>query len=400
MILRIISFLGLGFFRFLSYFHPKVQEGFLGRKDLLTRVKIATFSERPLWFHFASSGEFEQCLGILDSLALKNGPPVLLTFFSPSAKRAIELEIKRRQKTGISIPWTYADYGPIDLPSDVEGFLDAVKPLALVFVHRELWPNLIQGCQKKKIPLFLIAARFPKKSIYTFLINYLLKSFTAISTVDEETEKNLKKKISCPIESLGDPRFDRVLERKSRGDKNTQPGPPIFLMASLWKEDFENLKPALLWLFKAKPDWVPVFVPHEIKRDFIQNITQWCNQNGKPHAVVVDKIGVLAELYSTATLAFIGGSFKKKTHNVLEPAVYGVPILSGPYIQNSHEALEMECLGGMLFKSEDATQLKTNLELLTGDKTLRETAKSKCHDYFESRKGASERHVKFLLKYL
>lgn len=345
----------------------KVRKGILGRVGLLERLKrvLAPIAlERPrFWFHVSSAGEFEQAVPLMDQLK-KTDPScfVVLTYFSPSAQRALELETERRKRAGLEPGWDFSDFGPLDFWWSIKSFLRLLNPQAIIIIHRELWPELIFQANQKGIPVHLWATFFPKVPRYfSIMEKWALKKLAFIGTVDSGTTQRVQQIADRPIKTIGDPRLERILQRK-----NLYPGQlpgrqffesqRIWIGASLWDEDFKELVVPMARLLRESPTLRLIFVPHEpdlkrvlrwkkvLKQSGIDS-RLWSNwlksPDGHSH-LIVDQVGILAELYSLASFAFVGGSFKSKVHNILEPATFGIPILTGPLITNSAEALELQ----------------------------------------------------------
>jgi len=372
----------------LSPLVPKLSKGLSGRRGLLKRLKTRKLAN-PYWFHVASSGEFEQVLPILDALKKeKPGCQTLLTYFSPSAARAVALEEERRRKNGVSVSWDYADFSPFDFPWSVSHYLDEARPKAFVAIHREIWPNLLSECEERNIPRLLFAAFFPERNRRNFwLYRPWIRRFEKVGTVDLPSQQYLQRELpKTPIQRIGDPRSQRVVARREMqktpawGDffKDQR----VFIGASLWPKDFEALKPALKAALERKVRLI--LVPHESKEGFLKEILAWGKAQGAPirlwsswllgpdetSHLIIDSVGLLAELYSIAHTVFVGGSFVGRIHNVLEPAAYGKPILTGPYIWNSAQAGEWNARGLGLKSTHNSEEVARALTALLEDNAL------------------------------
>lgn len=392
------------FFWLLSFallpFSKKLRLGILGRRGLLLRLKTAKaiwvskgLSSEPYWFHFASSGELEQAIPIAEEIKIKDpSASILFTFFSPSGQKGVALEILRRQRAHKTLPWDAADYVPLDLPWQVGAALNIVTPKALILINREIWPELIFQSHQKQIPIYLFCAFFPlTKSRMLKVWRPYLKLLKQIGTVGDSSTQLLLSVLSPAllgtevppnVISVGDTRIERVLQRKELQSSTPAWGTfltkrSLFVGASLWDEDFEALKPTIERIAKDFPSWRICLVPHEPNEALILKIKAY----GKKKAIlfrrfshfletpdevsplIMDQVGLLAELYRFSQLTFVGGSFKSKVHNVLEPAAYHNAIITGPFIQNSFEATEMNQLkqGLQSVKSpEEALQVLLN----------------------------------------
>lgn len=400
-----------------SPFIPKLRAGLWGRRGLTERVRRFSVSGTgaPIWFHVASSGEFEQAIPILDKIkSRKPGQCIFLTVFSPSGRRAVELERVRRVGAGQSLPWDGTDYSPFDLSWTVGGFLEVLRPTALVLLNRELWPEIISGCKAREIPVYLFATSLGEPS-RRFLPLYRpwLHSLAFVGTVDLRSQHWLTEVAGVgSVETVGDPRIERVLARRSFSAAQTferPPDRPRFVGASLWPEDLSALGESLRLLL-GRREWQVFLVPHEPEESFLQKIeaeigrlggssVRWSRMESSTTAsvVVVDVVGWLAELYRSATVAFVGGSFRKRVHNVLEPAAYAVPVFTGPYIDNSVEALEMSATGAGVFVATDGEMLQEYLRPLIENPDLARHEGAKALEYLQARTGAANRYVEVLL---
>ncbi|MBY0370015.1 hypothetical protein K2X33_04965 [bacterium] len=394
---------------------PKVRQGLLGRRGLKARARdFGAKHPGAWWFHFASSGEFEQALPIVEELRRRSAEaPIFLTCFSPSGRKAILLEQSRREKTGLSIPWTAWDYLPLDFPWAVKGFLKGLRPRAAVFLNREFWPEMLTGLGQQNIPTVFLSVFVPQGTARTFgYFEPWLKQATLFATVDELSAQRFAFVPSHNRAVLGDPRIDRVLARRARTEQSPRSvhlPRPLFVGASLWQQDFEALKPGLLDLVAAQ--WSVVLVPHEPKEGFLRILEAWAQEQGlkcerwsrrssdPADIFLVDSVGWLAELYREADLAFVGGSFVARVHNVLEPAVYGVPVLVGPHHHNSLEATEMASLqNGGVTRVSNAADFSATVKRLIQNARDRKGRGQAALDYVQSRKGAALRCADRLLR--
>lgn len=398
-------------------FSRKIRAGFLGRIGLSRRLSLPSWEAKPVWFHVASSGELEQCLPMLDELK-KRGLKIFLSYFSPTAKRALELERIRRESRGFTLCWDYADYSPWDFAFSVRSFLNVLGPSHFVAVNREIWPGILKACHQRGIRSYLIATFFPEPSRRFFgVYRRSLEYFEFIGTVNDSTATFLRKKLSKPeIRTLGDPRVERVLFRKSIQSQEPRwesyfRKTRVLVAGSIWKKDFDALSTALSMLIRSGVmGWRLVVVPHEPTPVFMETIKRWFSKEGlcckiwsdfldapdHDSHLIVNQVGELAELYRIASIVFVGGSFKKRVHNVLEPAAYARPILTGPYIQNSSEAVEMRDLGLGLVCVSSAQELAGQLERLLSDDVYFWHQASSLEAYMKERVGASERLAEML----
>ena len=242
----------------------------------------------------------------------------------------------------------------------------------------DIWPNHIREMKRAGIHVLLVDATMKKRSSrkMPLIKNFheiLFKKITRILAVSESDAMGFKE-FGCTNEQVkivGDTRFDRVYQRSLKAKQSKLLKDEIlyrkgvFVAGSTWAADEEVIFPAFLKMNKYIGDTILIVVPHEPTLLNIENIE---NEIGKyvetirfshlnnyknEKVIIVDSIGILLTLYSYADVAFVGGGFKYNVHNVLEAAVYGVPVLFGPKIENSQEPKELLRRGcGILIRNE------------------------------------------------
>lgn len=335
--------------------HPKARLWLDGRKDLFRRM-AATIgpSERIVWIHVASLGEFEQGRPIIEHIR-KTHPEfkILITFFSPSG-----YEIRKDYKGA-----DYIFYLPIDTPRNARRFLDAAHPEIAIFVKYEFWLNLLAGLRRRNIRTYVVSAIFRRNSIffrpYGGMWREALESFDTMFVQNDESKKLLSELGFDNVLIAGDTRFDRVAEiakaakhidiiDRFKGDKR------LFVAGSTWGPDEE----LLLQLMNENPDVKFVVAPHEMDEGRIARLmsetrggalrfTQCTARTayGAKQLLVLDTMGILSSVYGYATWSYIGGGFGVGIHNTLEAATFGLPIAFGPNYAKFKEACDLVTLG-------------------------------------------------------
>ncbi|MEJ2720952.1 MAG: glycosyltransferase N-terminal domain-containing protein, partial [bacterium] len=398
-------------------FRPKLRASLAERKGVNERWLAAgkTMTERPIWFHVASVGEYEQARPLITALGRTRPEiPVVISFTSPSGFHYA----RTKEQTDGADNVRFVDYLPIDFADNIRLCLQALDPRLLVFVKFDLWPNLVWESAEGGVPMVLIDATLSETSnryrafgrrFYDSVYEKLDK-ILAISDLDAQRFRECVP--GHPgIAVAGDTRFDRVMERKralgrSSGqvDKN---GRLVVLAGSTWPKDEVHLLGALARVTKASNDILTVIAPHEPAEERVADLMEWAAANslravtlgaigaedhrtGGEQVVVVDSVGVLAELYESADLAYVGGSFSSGVHNVIEPAIMGIPVLFGPVNKNSFEALE-------LLRNDAAIQVETEKDIFDALSTLlRDDGKRadmgrRARAFVESHLGATDR---------
>jgi 3-deoxy-D-manno-octulosonic-acid transferase len=233
----------------------------------------------------------------------------------------------------------------------------------------------------------------------------LYRRFDAILAISDDDATRLR--ASAPghssIAVTGDTRFDRVMERwEQRGSSRfTLPdGGPTLVAGSTWPPDEQRVLPALERLLREDTSLRAILVPHEPTPGHVTPLRQWASRaNLSTRVIIVDVVGVLAEAYRFADVAYVGGAFTTGVHSVIEPAIAGLPVVFGPRHDNSFEALQLIARGAAraIRTSDDAyAALRTWLV----DPAARAQAGRAARAYVESQLGATEKCMAVLAKYL
>jgi len=392
-----IAWFGL---KVVALFNAKIKLFVQGRKQTFSILEEhLNATDKTIWMHVASLGEFEQGLPILERLRTKYpGYKLILSFFSPSG-----YEVKKNT--------TVADvvvYLPMDSNSKAKRFLELVHPEMAIFVKYEVWPNYLHQLQRKNIPTLLVSAIFTRRQIYFKpLGGFMRKSLGKFDHyfVQDENSKKLLESIGIKKVTIsGDTRLDRVSEILKQNNqmgfmdrfKNNQ----LCLVAgSTWPEDEEIL---INYINDNTSENLKfVIAPHEIKPAHIAKITlalnkkTLCysdlgNQNLKEFEVlIIDTIGLLTKIYSYANIAYVGGGFATGLHNTMEPAVFGIPIIIGPQFGGFKEAEDLVTAGGILPVSSQSSFNNLLKDLMTKPASINNIGDINAQ-YIETNIGASE----------
>lgn len=400
----LIVFYGVSI-RFASVFNKKAALWINGRQQywtILDKIVAAPpFSlpgRRLAWFHCASLGEFEQGRPIIE--AFKKQHPeylILLTFYSPSGYEV------RKAYSGADLIL----YLPLDTKSNVQRFVETIKPDIVFYVKYEFWFNFLSYLQSKKIPTFLVSAVFrPDQHFFKGYAEWprkILQGFTKIF-VQNENSKELLEFIGIKnVVVSGDTRFDRVIAvaAKPKAIEIAHAfslNHKVIIAGSTWSAD-EDLIFKLIYQNKYKMRFI--IAPHEISADHIDSLMQRAGKTAvrfsktnteeakNAEILIIDSIGMLSQLYQYGTLAYIGGGFGVGIHNILEAAAFGLPVFMGPNYHKFNEAKELLELGGA-FEVTKPGELIKKVNILLNNKEKLSHAKSVCKTYVLNGCGATE----------
>ena len=383
-----------------SPFNLKAKVWLEGRKNLIEKLKIAIGkNSNIIWFHCASLGEFEQGRPVIEAYRkIEPNHKTLLTFFSPSG-----YDIRKNYN---GADWVF--YLPLDTNKNVKQFLNIVKPQKVVFVKYEFWYNFLNQLHKNNVPVYLISAIFRKEQMffkwYGSWYRKILKIFTHIFVQNEESEILLKSINVNNVTIAGDTRFDRVYEIATNCKNISEvqefsDGYRIIVIGSAWQQDEDVLIP---FINKAPQNIKFIIAPHEIKESGLcrleKNITipivrfsQAKQSNLKiAKVLVIDNVGMLSSLYKYGNIAYIGGGFGKGIHNILEAAVFGLPVVFGANYKKFSEAVNLISEKGAFCINNDK-ELEHQFNELLENETFYNNASNIAKTFVKNRIGATKK---------
>lgn len=378
--------------RVFSLFNEKAKKGIRGRKNPLPQL---TFEEEKskYWFHCASLGEFDQGLPLMRKIKAEDPNALIITtFFSPSG---MDHYHKRNHVSDIVC------YLPFDTPSAAKNFIAHFRPNRAFFVKYEFWLNYIFELDKKDIPTYNISGNFRENQRffkwYGGIFRKALATFEALFVQNESSKKLLNSIGIKQVYISGDSRFDRVIENKNNTtpnsiieqflESNTE---DVFVIGSSWPID-EKL---LIEQINSSTDKI-IIAPHNVDEVHVKGITSQLKRpfslytegiNDNSEILIINTIGQLASAYKYGTYAYVGGGFTGSLHNILEPAVFGLPVIYGPKHSKFPEGQNF-INGGFGFEIETGSDLKTVIQKI---KSNLETIKNAELDFVSKNAGATD----------
>jgi len=406
----ILCFVALA--KFTSLFNSKSQAFVEGRKDLFLKLKEAFQgrSEKVIWFHCASLGEFEQGRPVMERI--RNDFPshkILLTFFSPSGYQV------RKDYTGAD----FVFYIPYDLPGHARQFISITKPVLAIFIKYEFWPNFYFELRKQKIPIVSASTIFRDSQIffkfYGGLFRKTLSTVSHFFVQNKKSQKLLSKIGLSNVTVSGDTRFDRVFQITQNQQENSiakkfKAAQPCWVVGSSWPEDMDVL---VHFINSSQNKSKFIIAPHEISEEIVLGIikslevkcVRYSDSSAdleSANVLLVDNVGLLSQLYRYGEFAYVGGGFGKGLHNILEAACYGIPVFFGnKNYEKFREAVDLIAQGGA-FAVSGFVDLKSNYEMLTGEPENYLVACQASRNYVEMNLGATDMivaHCKKLLSH-
>lgn len=340
-----------------SLFKPKAKLWIKGRENWKENLKTQVEKlqlQNCVWIHCASLGEFEQGRPVIQKIR-KEHPSIkiVLTFFSPSG-----YEI---QKNFALVD--FVCYLPIDTKNNAKIFLEILKPKVSIFVKYEFWLNFLFELYKQKVPTYLISTVIKKHQSffkwYGYNFRKALSTYKEIYTQENDSLELLHQLNINTAKLAGDTRFDRVLDvckspKEIKTIEEFKSNAFVIIGGSTWQKDEEFLIEAFLKLKPKFPQLKLIIAPHEIDDSNIDKIKSILKKNSisyhlysdnetvLTHSVLIlNTIGILSSVYQYGNVAFVGGGFNNGIHNLLEPSVFGLPVLFGPNHKKFNEATEL-----------------------------------------------------------
>lgn len=369
---------------------------------------------RPLvWFHAPSVGEGLQALPVIELLRSRR-PEVQIayTFYSPSAEAFAR-----------SVPADFSDYLPFDTFDDAERIISALSPSALVFSKLDIWPALTESAAAARVPVGVISATLPEASgrrgvLGRAALGDAYRSLERVGAIDEKDAERLRVQgvRRDRIGVTGDTRYDQVWARAKRPTpsliRSLRSARPTLVAGSTWPTDEEHLLPAWTRIREKIPDARLVIAPHETSAAHLRAIEHWARGSAIKLAridaaealaadiILVDRYGILGDLYALADVAYVGGGFQSAgLHSVLEPAAFGAPVLFGPRNEKSPDAAKLIEAGGGAGITGEA-DLTIRLADWMGSLPARDTAGALARAMVQDGLGAAERSFALVMSLL
>jgi len=396
-IYNITIYIYQGLITLVSLFNPKAKLWINGRKDWKQKLTEATkVKENIFWFHAASLGEFEQGRPLIEKIRLEQKDVfILLTFFSPSG-----YEIRKNYPGA-----DYICYLPADTKSNAKDFISIAEPKQVFFIKYEFWYNYMKVLKQKGISLYLVSGIFRDKHIffrsYGAWFRKQLQAFTYFYLQDQFSIENLKKIGYNNALLVGDTRFDRVIEIAEQAQeieliKDFIEEKPCLVIGSSWPDDEE----LLVKYINENSTYKYILAPHEINASHIESIETKLkvpyqrfsdyskNKDTNSSVLIIDNIGMLSSIYQYANVAYIGGAFKTGLHDILEAAVYGIPVIFGPEYSKFQEAKDL-VTEQAVFSITNYQELSLVLNTYLTDKTKAKEFGESARSFIYKSKGAA-----------
>jgi len=384
----------------------------IGRRYTEWAAQSRDPSKPLLWVHAPSVGEGLQALPVIQLFRSAHpGAQVAYTFFSPSAERF-----------AATVGADFHDYLPFDTVGDAELALASLRPTALVFSKLDVWPLLVERAALKGVRLGMISATMPassgrRSSTAQLFVRDAYRAMDAVGAVSDADRAHLIEAGVRPdrVTITGDTRYDQAWAKadSNSAERAALIGPlraPRFTLVagSTWPSDEERLLPAWLTVRRTQPDVRLIIAPHELSAKHLEAIEGWARSSGltlartgEPAAssadvIIVDRYGILGDLYALADVAYVGGGFRDAgLHSLLEPAAFGAPVIIGPRHTDNRDANLLATAGGA-FRCADSVAIASSISGLIENPDSLTQARTAARETVRAGLGAADRSVELV----
>jgi 3-deoxy-D-manno-octulosonic-acid transferase len=405
---NLIIYLYLAGVAIYSLFNEKVRKMWRGERDAFRVLKEKVDPKaKYVWFHAASLGEFEQGRPLMEELR-RSYPEykILLTFFSPSGYEV------RKNYEGADI----ICYLPLDTVLNARRFLRSVRPVMAFFIKYEFWYNYLHILRHRQVPVYSVSSIFREGQVffrwYGKQYSHVLKCFTHFFVQNKESQRLLERIGIHNTTLVGDTRFDRVLQIKEAAQQLPiidafKEGHQVFVAGSSWPPDEE----IFIRYSNEHPDWRLIIAPHVIGSDHLQQIQSRLKRKAllyteatpetarQADCIIINCFGLLSSIYRYGEVAYVGGGFGVGIHNVLEAAVWGMPVIFGPNNRRFQEAQGLLAAEGG-FEIQHEEDFRRLMDRMRTDADFLAKTGSQAGAFVEEKTGATAKvlnHVRPLL---
>ena len=384
-----------------SRFNEKVRKMWRGEREAFRILKEKVDPQAQyVWFHAASLGEFEQGRPLMERLRQEHPEyKILLTFFSPSGYEV------RKNYEGADI----ICYLPLDTITNARRFLRLVRPVKAFFIKYEFWYNYLHILRHRRVPVYSVSSIFRPDQVffkwYGRQYRRVLNCFTHFFVQNEQSKELLAKIGIKDVTVVGDTRFDRVLQIKEAAKQlpiiEAFVSPHVFVAGSSWPPD-EDI---FIRYFNEHRDWKLIIAPHVIGEDHLKQIEKLLEGRRvirytaaeksaseksltSYDVLIIDCFGLLSSIYHYGSVAYVGGGFGVGIHNLVEAAVWDVPVFFGPNNQKFQEAQGLKKSGG--FEINNYEEFAAQMDRFAADPTYLKAQGQKAGQFVQSLAGATE----------
>jgi len=386
--------------------------GSLGQRLGYLPVSFNLDGDESIWVHAVSVGEVLAARPLISELRRRY--PKLRLFLSTTTLTGQQLA--RRNVSDVDAVF----YFPFDWAFTARRTLNLVKPRLFVMVDTEIWPNLLRECRRRGVRTVLVNGRisyrsFPRYRLIRPFFRRVLADVDRFCVQGDETARRLEYLGADPsrIVVTGSVKFDALdaLPTPGRGPERVlrffrmSPGRPVLVAGSTLKGEEDAIVHAFNGLRRRGTNALLILAPRQPQR--FAEVERLCRHEGlltvrrselpidaepRADAVVLDSIGELAQLYQVATVVFVGGSLAPSGgHNILEPAVFGRPIVFGAHMENFAEIASAFIANGAAVQVRSERELDETIVSLMDDPVRRARLGAAARALVDANRGAKDK---------
>lgn len=411
-VLVVVAFvIALPWFAYQALRYKKYVASFGPRMGYLP-VSFNVDGDASIWIHAVSVGEVLTARPLI--AALRKRYPSLRIFLSTTTIAGQQLA----RRSVINVDAVF--YFPFDLGFVVRRTLDLVRPKLFIMMETEIWPVLLRECRQRGVRTAVVNGRlssrsFPRYRLIRPFMRRVLQDIDRYCVQSDESARRFVELGADPARVVvtGSLKFDslepagqvRARERVLRYFR-FGPSRPVIVAGSTMKGEETSVLRAFRRVRATAPTALLILAPRHPER--FAEVEQACREDGwktarrstelaidaEPRAdiVILDTIGELATVYQVGTVVFVGGSLVATGgHNVLEPAVFGKPIVFGPHMDNFREIADAFVAAGAAVRLEDESQLDQAFVELLGDPVRRARLGAAARALVEANRGAKDK---------
>lgn len=395
-------------------FRKKHRKGILQKSGSLPPSVLEPLEgEPPIWLHGVSVGEVNSLLPMIGALKQKYPESKMVLSASTATGHSFAKE-KAKQVDAII-------YFPFDLTFICKKVINRINPKLVIISEKEIWPNFLHFLNKKNVPVMWVNGRVSSRSYsrYKIFNKFIKKVLSGVSFFAVDSEISRKRLIDIGarperVKTTGHTKVDQAFNLISSKKNDLPPtlsqylrGKKVLVAASTHEGEEEKICKAFQKILSTQPELFLILVPRHPERfDGVGNLLEKMNLeyfrysqlNGleyqsPKHILLVDQMGVLPSFYAVAEFAFVGGSMVPiGGHNIWEPAVFGVPILFGKYMNQDYGLADQ---GGAI-RVLNGEEFQNQLLALLASPEKQEVIKNKMKKFLEGHQGAVEKNLKLV----
>ncbi len=418
----LLILLGIPFYFLYSIITRKHLANLKQRLGLLGHLKFTRQHSTRIWLHAASVGEVQAAKAIISEL---NKTDLQADFIITTVTE--QGQVVAKQQLGLHATCLYA---PIDLPWIINRFFRTLRPTLYICLETELWPNMLRIAKAQGATPILLNGRMSDQSCrhYHYMGAFMaqvLGSLTAAGTISMSDKKKYAALGLAPgkITVCGNAKYDLGISTTNNSHTHNAPhdfiistgprGAPILVAGSTHNGEEEALIVAHKALLNELPELITIIAPRHLNR--LPAIEILCKEqkinyqllselSDKPRSatvILVDYMGILTYLYSIADYAFCGGSLVDRGgHNIMEPAICGIPPFYGPYMKDFADAADIFKKQKAGFQIKSIQDLIAKIIYFSTHQDKYKLSGMAAKDLAESQQGATKRQVKIILQTL